>query len=55
MKNLRCTITGMVCDNVYTVNDQYGIKYGRCRKAQTYLWNVESCNNKEPKVRKIKL
>lgn len=52
---LRCTITGGVCDNVYVVKDQYGVRYGRCSKAHTYLWNVESCDNEHPKVKEDKL
>lgn len=55
MGNLRCTITGGVCDNVYTVKDQYGVKYGRCKKAQTYLWNIEKCDDEKPIVKKKRL
>ena len=54
MEKLRCTITGGVCDNVYVVKDQFGVRYGRFRKAKTYLWNVEKCDNENPTVKEKK-
>ena len=51
MKN-ECVITHKYCKYVGIVYDQYGCRYGTCKKCDTLLWNIEKCNDNNPVIKK---
>lgn len=43
-----CTKTEKPCENLEVRTDQFGWAFGRCKKADCHIWNVKSCDGRNP-------